>query len=117
VTPAAREFLLKEGTDIKYGARHLKRAIEKFIVPPLANLRVTEQVRFGDMLVVDWNGRARELSFEREVQAPAVPAIAKSVRRAGAEVRAAGGGNAVEVFAGARARSANGVQVLSNDEK
>src|SRR5712675_356854 len=80
VTPAAREFLLKEGTDIKYGARHLKRAIEKLIVSPLANLRVTEQVRFGDVLVIDWNGRAPQLSFEREAEAAEAPVIAKSAR-------------------------------------
>src|SRR5712675_2517887 len=55
-TPAARKFLLREGTDFKYGARHLKRAIEKFVVCPLANLLATEQVRFGDMLLVDWDG-------------------------------------------------------------
>src|ERR1035438_7546594 len=48
VTTAARRFLLTEGTDIKYGARHLKRAIEKFVVYPLANLLATEQIRFGD---------------------------------------------------------------------
>src|SRR4030088_3582039 len=66
VTPPAKRFLLQEGTDIKYGARHLKRAIEKFVVSPLANLRVTEQVRFGDMLVVDWDGKALNLSFHKE---------------------------------------------------
>src|SRR5271170_4406808 len=37
VTPEAKTFLLQEGTDMKYGARHLKRAIEKFVVYPLAN--------------------------------------------------------------------------------
>src|SRR6202162_4260903 len=52
VTPLARKFLLTEGTDIKYGARHLKRAIERFVVHPLANLLATDQVSFGDMLVV-----------------------------------------------------------------
>jgi len=120
VTSAAREFLLKEGTDIKYGARHLKRAIEKFVVSPLANLRVTEQVRFGDVLVIDWNGRATQLSFEREAEAAEAPVFAKSarsVRGAGAEVRAAGGGKAVEVIAGAKSRSVTGIQVLLNDEK
>ena len=40
---------------MKYGARHLKRAIEKFVVYPLANLLATEQIRFGDMLVIDWD--------------------------------------------------------------
>ena len=34
VTPAARTFLLQEGTDLKYGARHLKRAIERHVVYP-----------------------------------------------------------------------------------
>ena len=68
VTPSAKRFLLQEGTDIKYGARHLKRAIEKFLVCPLANLRATEQARFGDVLIIDGDGRASHLSFEKEVK-------------------------------------------------
>jgi len=105
VTPPAKRFLLQEGTDIKYGARHLKRAIEKFVVCPLANLRVTDQVRFGDVLVIDWDGRTSHLSFEKEREAAVVPAMAKSVRRAGGEVRKASGGNAVEVLAGVNSQS------------
>ena len=57
-TTPAKDFLLREGTDQKYGARHLKRAIEKFVVLPMANLLATEQIRFGDMLV-DRLGRRR----------------------------------------------------------
>jgi ATP-dependent Clp protease ATP-binding subunit ClpB len=105
VTPPAKRFLLQEGTDIKYGARHLKRAIEKFVVSPLANLRVTEQVRFGDLLVINWDGRTSHLSFEKEGEAAAAPAIAKSVRRAGVEPRKTSGGNAVEVLAGVKSQS------------
>ena len=105
VTPPAKRFLLQEGTDIKYGARHLKRAIEKFVVCPLANLRVTDQVRFGDVLVIDWDGRTSHLSFEKEEAAAVAPAIAKSVRRAGVEVRKANGGNTVEVLAGVKSQS------------
>src|ERR1039457_2756836 len=41
-TAAAKTFLLKEGTDTRYGARHLKRAIERHLVYPLANLLATE---------------------------------------------------------------------------
>ena len=74
VTSAARGFLLKEGTDIKYGARHLKRAIEKYLVRPLANLLATEQIRFGDMLVVGWNDDEGELTFHREGQGAVIPA-------------------------------------------
>ena len=105
VTPPAKRFLLQEGTDIKYGARHLKRAIEKFVVCPLANLRVTDQVRFGDVLVIDWDGRTSHLSFEKEREAAGVPEMAKSVRRASVEVRKANGGNAVEVLAGVKSQS------------
>src|SRR5690348_6166963 len=81
-TPAARKFLLQEGTDFKYGARHLKRAIEKYVVYPLANLLATEQVRFGDMLVVDWGEREQALSFYREGQGAHIPAPARRPARA-----------------------------------
>src|SRR3981189_1807123 len=46
-TPSVKSFLLEEGTDAKYGARHLKRSIEKNVVFPLANLVATGQVRLG----------------------------------------------------------------------
>src|SRR6266478_76341 len=49
VTGPGREFLLQEGTDQRYGARHLKRAIERHLVSPLANLLVTDQVHLGDV--------------------------------------------------------------------
>src|SRR5205814_2199263 len=61
VTSAAREFLLTEGTDQRYGARHLKRAIERNIVYPLANLLATEQVRVGDLVRIDWDASSASL--------------------------------------------------------
>jgi ATP-dependent Clp protease ATP-binding subunit ClpB len=74
VTTAARRFLLQEGTDIKYGARHLKRAIEKFVVYPLANLLATEQIHFGDMVVIDWDEEDQCIAFHREGQCAVIPA-------------------------------------------
>src|SRR6266496_5122641 len=47
VTDAARDQLLREGTDMKYGARHLKRAIDRSLVHPLSNLIATDQIRGG----------------------------------------------------------------------
>lgn len=44
VGKAARALLLKEGTDPKYGARHLQRAIDRFLNVPLARLLATSQV-------------------------------------------------------------------------
>ncbi len=66
VTDSGREFLLREGTDQRYGARHLKRAIERYLVYPLANLLATQQVRMGDLVRVDWDGIHNELTFVRE---------------------------------------------------
>src|SRR6202795_1873102 len=66
VTEAGRDFLLREGTDQRYGARHLKRAIERHIVYPLANLLATEQVHLGDLLRIDWDGEHNLLTFVRD---------------------------------------------------
>ena len=50
----AKEFLLSEGIDLKYGARHLKRAIERFLVYPLSNLVATQQIETGDIVMIDF---------------------------------------------------------------
>jgi ATP-dependent Clp protease ATP-binding subunit ClpB len=65
-TPAAREFLLAEGTDYRYGARHLKRAIERFVVHPLANLSATGQLRLGDVVVLDLHPSGKKLACFRD---------------------------------------------------
>jgi ATP-dependent Clp protease ATP-binding subunit ClpB len=66
VTKPAKDFLLREGTDVKYGARHLKRAIERYLTCPLASLLATEQVRLGDVISIDWDGRENGLKFLKE---------------------------------------------------
>jgi ATP-dependent Clp protease ATP-binding subunit ClpB len=68
VTPAAGAFLLREGTDMRYGARHLKRAIERHIVYPLASLLATGQVCLGDVLCIGWDERGQRLVFEKEAE-------------------------------------------------
>jgi len=73
VTQAARDFLLKEGTDMKYGARHLKRAIERYVVYPLASLLATEQVSLGDVISIDWDGVEAGLKFSKEAEGALVP--------------------------------------------
>ena len=69
-TRAAKLFLLQEGTDNRYGARHLKRTLEHHLVHPLANLLSTEQVKPGDRLCVDWDARVRRLMFWKEGAVP-----------------------------------------------
>jgi len=64
----ARELLLHEGTDPNFGARHLKRAIERHLVFPLSNLLATKQIRLGDFISVDANQESSKLTFVREEQ-------------------------------------------------
>jgi ATP-dependent Clp protease ATP-binding subunit ClpB len=73
VTQSARDFLLREGTDLKYGARHLKRAIERYVVYPLASLLATEQVMLGDVLSIDWDGTSAGLMFLKEAEGALLP--------------------------------------------
>jgi ATP-dependent Clp protease ATP-binding subunit ClpA len=80
-TDDAKGFLLQEGTDLKYGARHLKRAIERLLVHPLSNLIATDQVRGGDCVQVDFDPERKVLSFVKEAEGLAVHAMADLVDR------------------------------------
>jgi ATP-dependent Clp protease ATP-binding subunit ClpB len=82
VTEGAREFLLSEGIEYRYGARHLKRAIERFLVSPIANLSATGQVKMGDVVVVDINQETQKLAFYLDESAPAQAAAAMEAARA-----------------------------------
>jgi ATP-dependent Clp protease ATP-binding subunit ClpB len=62
---AAKQFLLDEGIDFKYGARHLKRSVERFLVYPLSNLVATEQVGLGDLVYVDLNENGKLVFSKR----------------------------------------------------
>jgi ATP-dependent Clp protease ATP-binding subunit ClpA len=76
VTAGSKDFLLSEGTDIKYGARHLKRAIERLLVQPLSNLIATDQVVSGDWIQIDFDPQLNCLVFTKEAEALEVAAMA-----------------------------------------
>ncbi len=59
----AKDMLLHEGIDYKYGARHLKRAIERFLVYPLSNLVATGQIGLGDLVQVGLSKSDGKLTF------------------------------------------------------
>ncbi|HEV8135896.1 MAG TPA: AAA family ATPase [Pyrinomonadaceae bacterium] len=61
----AKDMLMKEGLDFKYGARHLKRAVERFLVYPLSNLVATGQIGLGDLVHVDVDGVRNRLVFSK----------------------------------------------------
>jgi len=72
-TTPVKKFLLTEGTDPKYGARHLKRSIEKNIVFPLANLVATGQIKLGDFIRIDM--KESGLTFTKEAEGALVPVL------------------------------------------
>ena len=71
----ARALLIAEGTDPRYGARHLRRALERRLVQPISNLLASGQLQTGERLLVECDSAARRLIFAKEA-APAVPATA-----------------------------------------
>jgi len=76
VTEPGKNFLLREGTDMKYGARHLKRAIERLLVQPMSNLMATDQVRGGDWVKIDFDETSRQLAFIKEAEGLPIHAMA-----------------------------------------
>ena len=66
LTQEAKVFLLKEGTDPKYGARHLKRAIEQHLVFPLSSLISTGQIDPGESVFVSMSADSTGLTFSKD---------------------------------------------------
>ncbi|MEJ7605957.1 MAG: AAA family ATPase [Bryobacteraceae bacterium] len=79
VNEAGKNYLLREGTDLKYGARHLKRAIERYLVQPLSNLIATDQVRGGDWIRVDFSVETNQLVFLKEAESLPIHTMAELV--------------------------------------
>jgi hypothetical protein len=87
-TQAVKDYLLKEGTDPRYGARHLKRAIERNLVFPLANLVATGQVKLGDFVRVDMASE-NKMIFVKEAENTMAPVLLERYGAAAANQPAA----------------------------
>jgi ATP-dependent Clp protease ATP-binding subunit ClpB len=66
LTPAARMLLFREGFDPAYGARPMKRAIQRLIQDPLALRILDGEVHPGDTVVADADPRSEEMKFKSE---------------------------------------------------
>ncbi len=97
VTPEARAFLLREGTDMKYGARHLKRAIERTVVHPLSNLVASDQVHGGDLVGIGFDPDKNELVFVKEAEKMPASAMAQMINMPPALLRAAAAARAADL--------------------
>ncbi|PKL85524.1 MAG: Clp protease ClpC [Ignavibacteriae bacterium HGW-Ignavibacteriae-1] len=64
LTHAAKEFLVEKGFDEKYGARPLKRAIQKFLEDEIAEIVLVENLGVGAVVTADYEAGADKLKFE-----------------------------------------------------
>lgn len=60
----AKQFLAREGFSKKWGARELKRTIERYVTTPVANLLATNDLKTGDVLFINYNAEEKGLVFE-----------------------------------------------------
>ena len=69
LTPAAAELLAERGHDPVYGARPLKRSIQKNLIDPLANAILAGKFAAGDRVVADVDGG--EVTFRKSARSEA----------------------------------------------
>jgi ATP-dependent Clp protease ATP-binding subunit ClpB len=76
---SVKDRLLWEGLDPRYGARHLKRSVERLLVSPLSNLVASEQVGCGDLIYIDLSPETGRFTFSKRpgmlVYDPEEPAV------------------------------------------
>ena len=70
LTEAARRNLVRSGYDPNYGARPLKRALQKKIETPLGRLLLQGGVRGGQPVLVDVNKETGDLAFTAKTEEP-----------------------------------------------
>lgn len=64
LSPKAKDYIAEKGFDAQFGARPLKRAIQKYIEDPLAEAIIKHQPKQGDVLVVGYSQKNDELTFK-----------------------------------------------------
>jgi len=67
LTPAAKELLVREGYDPAYGARPLRRTIQRMVQDPLALQILEGKILPGEHIRVDRDGQKDALRFERAI--------------------------------------------------
>jgi ATP-dependent Clp protease ATP-binding subunit ClpA len=110
LTPAARALIVREGTDPAYGARPLKRTIQRLVENPFARALLSGTFRPGDLVTADADPVSGALLFSSESDTVAVEAGERRDARA-----AAGGGVAARAGAGGARRSAFDLPPLDDD--
>jgi ATP-dependent Clp protease ATP-binding subunit ClpB len=75
VTAAAKDVIISDGYDPAYGARPMRRSIQRLIQDPLALRLLAGDFLGGETVVVDRDGDGAKLKFEKEVGQVETPAL------------------------------------------
>ena len=68
ISPAAKDFITEKGYDIQYGARPLKRAIQKYLEDPMAEVMISADIAEGDTLNVGFDSKKEEITIKVQKQ-------------------------------------------------
>jgi ATP-dependent Clp protease ATP-binding subunit ClpC len=61
ISDAAKDYIVEKGYDVNYGARPLKRAIQKYLEDPMAEEIIKSNLSEGDEIEVDYNKEKDEI--------------------------------------------------------
>jgi ATP-dependent Clp protease ATP-binding subunit ClpC len=64
LSTAAKEFIAEKGYDIQFGARPLKRAIQKYLEDPMAEVIIKSNLKEGDIIAVGFNKKKEEITMK-----------------------------------------------------
>ena len=78
IVPAARDFIAEKGFDAKYGARPLKRAIQKYLEDPMAEVLIKASLHEGDCIYVGFNSIKSEIKIKIQKKKETLPDILPS---------------------------------------
>ena len=105
LTPAARQLIVREGTDPAFGARPLKRTIQRLVENPLARALLKGEFSPGDTIRVDADAVSGTLVFSSERST----VVTEAANRRDARASRDGDGDREPVLAGSRARGRKSV--------
>jgi ATP-dependent Clp protease ATP-binding subunit ClpC len=71
LSAAAKEFIAEKGYDVQFGARPLKRAIQKYLEDPMAEIIIKSNLKEGDVISVGFNKKKEEITMKAVSKAAA----------------------------------------------
>jgi ATP-dependent Clp protease ATP-binding subunit ClpC len=73
IATAARDYIAERGFDANYGARPLKRAIQKYLEDPMAEILIKSNLQEGDIIYVGFNSQKDEIKIKIHKKKAEIP--------------------------------------------